>query len=102
MLTIERSVVLPQGSSRIVLLAFTGPLVPRRGVATALAGEVDSGAHDRRGPPATGGVSSADGRAGPRGRGAGARASRCRSGEGREGGRASGHADRPRAIDTAD
>src|SRR3954449_9128339 len=44
MLAVERPVVLPQGSSRIVLLAFTGPLVPRRGVATALAGAVDSGA----------------------------------------------------------
>src|SRR4051794_22221133 len=44
MLAVGRGVVLPQGSSRIVLLAFTGPLVPRRGVATALAGEVDSGA----------------------------------------------------------
>ena len=44
MLAVERPVVLPQASSRIVLLAFTGPLVPRRGVATALAGEVDGGA----------------------------------------------------------
>lgn len=42
MLAVERPFVLPQGSSRIVLLAFTGPLVPRRGVATALAGAVDS------------------------------------------------------------
>jgi|SRR3954447_195802 len=44
MLAVERPVVLPQASSRIVLLAFTGPLVPRRGVATALAGAVNSGA----------------------------------------------------------
>jgi hypothetical protein len=44
MLTVERPLVLPHGSSRIVLLAFTGPLVRRRAVAMALAGEVDSGA----------------------------------------------------------
>ena len=34
---------LPLVSSRIVLLAFTGPLVPRRGLETALAGEVGTG-----------------------------------------------------------
>src|SRR3954469_9854466 len=44
MLTLERPVVVSQMSSPIVLLAFTAPLLPRRGVATALAAQADGGA----------------------------------------------------------